>query len=182
MFLFLVFLDLGWRAVGPLFGMCPLVSQKLVLCVPFLLGWQGRWGSRSENLLDEANTSPGRKKPEQSAQVASTQGLFSSPMTHAEGMIMWKRGKGPHLHTFSLIKKTTSFLLPFDRKSLHYITIFSRINYVWCNVIVYIDNGLRINLSAMYFRAVYDWLFAQCLEHQHYITSIVWELIIENGM
>ena len=30
--------------------------------------------------------------------------------------------------------------------------------------------------------AVYDWLLAQCSEHQNNITSIVWELIIENGM
>ena len=34
----------------------------------------------------------------------------------------------------------------------------------------------------MYFWAVYDWLIGQCLEHQNYITSIVWEFIIENGM
>ena len=36
-------------------------------------------------------------------------------------------------------------LSPFWR-ALNYITLFSRINYVWCNVIVYIDNGLRMNL------------------------------------
>ena len=40
---------------------------------------------------------------------------------------------------------------------------------------------LWINLLAMYFRAVYDWLLAQCLKHQNYITSIAWELMIENG-
>ena len=39
--------------------------------------------------------------------------------------------------------------IPFNRKSLHYMKLFSRINYVCCDVIVYIDNGLRINLSAM---------------------------------
>ena len=37
-------------------------------------------------------------------------------------------------------------------------------------------------MSAMSFRAVYDWLLAQCLEHRNYITSIVWGLIIQNGM
>ena len=40
----------------------------------------------------------------------------------------------------------TKFLIPLDRKSLHYSTLFFRINYVWCNVIVYIDNGLRIKI------------------------------------
>ena len=28
----------------------------------------------------------------------------------------------------------------------------------------------------------HDWLLAQCSEHQNYITSIAWELIIENEM
>ena len=45
--------------------------------------------------------------------------------------------------------------MPLDRKSLHYITLCFRINYVWCNVIFYINNGLWITFSAMYFRAVY---------------------------
>ena len=36
-----------------------------------------------------------------------------------------------------------------QRKWLHYITLFFRIDYVRCNVIVCIDNGLCINLSAM---------------------------------
>ena len=34
--------------------------------------------------------------------------------------------------------------VPFDRKLLHCITLFSRIHYVWCNVIVYMENGLWI--------------------------------------
>ena len=38
-----------------------------------------------------------------------------------------------------------SKLLPLDRKLLHYITLFSRINYVWWNVIVYIDNEWFVN-------------------------------------
>ena len=45
--------------------------------------------------------------------------------------------------------ETRDLKVPFDRKSLHYITLFSRINYVRCNVTVYIDNGSRINLPAM---------------------------------
>ena len=32
--------------------MCPLVSQKVVLCVSFLHLWQGAGGSRSKNLLE----------------------------------------------------------------------------------------------------------------------------------
>ena len=38
----------------------------------------------------------------------------------------------------------------------------------------------ELNVSAMQFGAVYAWLLAQCLEHQHYITSIVWNFIFEN--
>ena len=49
----------GWgskfepRLCLPLFGVCPLVSQKLVLSVPFFPGWQGSWGSRSKNFALE---------------------------------------------------------------------------------------------------------------------------------
>ena len=50
--------------------------------------------------------------------------------------------------------------LPFDRKFLHYITLFFRINYVWCNVIIYIDNGLWINLLVPTLcRAELGWIF-----------------------
>ena len=39
-----------------------------------------------------------------------------------------------------------SIPVPLERLFLHYITLFFRINYVWCNVIVYINNSFVKNL------------------------------------
>ena len=91
-----VFSGVFWH---PLIGVCPLVLQKHVPCIPFLCGWQGSCGQQiqanaqgrmkqnassgaqsggSETKLEvAAPATPTTRKPGHSAHAGSTQGVFS---------------------------------------------------------------------------------------------------------